>query len=602
VEADLARLDAIWQEQRPRIYGLCLSLLRNPADAEDAAQEAFARAARQLPLLTGNPGAFLTVVARNLCLDELRRRRRGDRLAERVGVGQSVDPEQTAIDRAALHQAWGELARRDRVLVSSLFTGLTYDEIASRQGWTVEAVRSALARTRRRARAAAGSVASGLLLPPLAGRLRALVERAHGVVALDPGSTTAAVAASLALAMLVPWGSSGAASARPGSPAVVAQAPPAMPAGAGDDSAARTGERVVAEATATPRPTARLPLAAPVALGTPAGDRQEQENFYSVTPSPDEQRDHTVYASGDRATCGTTCPVLWRSTSDGRTWEPLRAAGFAGGSVLAAPSGTRGIYTVGDIGAQYSALQRSDDGGLTFTTAVPGAVAAAFDPTSSGADPRIVVVALGRLLRYDTVQRTVTPFGAASLLADNITALAVAGDRLLLAATNPVGGTTVLDCDAAALTCAGALSLPANAVVRLAVSPAFAADRTVVAWTSDTVDTSSDGGASYQRTASAAAHYSIDWLSFDVTGGSARLALGEWGFDGTALPTRTLVSSSTPSRLDAVSFGLPATVPLHTIAFLPGGTMVAALAGADADGALGLRCSTDRGATWRDSC
>jgi hypothetical protein len=30
--------------------------------------------------------------------------------------------------------------------------------------------------------------------------------------------------------------------------------------------------------------------------------------------------------------------------------------------------------------------------------------------------------------------------------------------------------------------------------------------------------------------------------------------------------------------------------------------MVAALAGADADGALGLRCSTDRGATWRDSC
>jgi RNA polymerase sigma-70 factor (ECF subfamily) len=602
VNTDLARLDAIWQEQRPRIYGLCLSLLRNPADAEDAAQEAFARCARQLPMLTGNPGAFLTVVARNLCLDELRRRRRGDRLVERVGVGESVDPEQAAVDRAALRQAWGELARRDRVLVSSLFTGLSYDEIAARQGWSVEAVRSGLARARRRARTAVG-VASALLIPPVAGRLRALMERAQGVVALDPGSTTAAVAATLALAMVIPFASGGGATPGHGGGPVALAAPAATVAGATSGAQAQAGDRrVIAEATATPRPAARLPLAAPVALSGGAPDRQESDNFYSVTPSSGEAQDHTVYASGDRVGCATNCQVLWRSSNDGRTWERLPAAGFTGGTVLAAPHGTRAIYTVGDIGAQNPSLQRSDDGGATFTTAVPGGSAAAFDPTSSSADPQIVVMALGRLLRYDTAHRTVAPFGAAPLLADDITALAFAGDRLLLVDTKPTSGNTVLDCDAAALRCGTALSLPASAVVRLAISPAFAADRTVMAWTSDTVYTSTDGGASYQRTASAAAHYNIDWLSFDATGGPARLALGEWGVDGVPLPARTLVSSSTPDRLDAVSFGLPATVPLHTIAFLPGGTMVAALGAVDGDGAAGLRCSTDRGATWHHTC
>ena len=68
-------LVAFYNEHQRRLYALCLSSLGNPADAEDVVQDAFMRVAPLLPRLNGDRGTFLRVVARNLCRDELRRRR-----------------------------------------------------------------------------------------------------------------------------------------------------------------------------------------------------------------------------------------------------------------------------------------------------------------------------------------------------------------------------------------------------------------------------------------------------------------------------------------------------------------------------------------------
>jgi RNA polymerase sigma-70 factor (ECF subfamily) len=61
---------------RGRVYRLALSFVREPADAEDLAQEAFVRLWRALPLYDGRASfsTWLYVIARNACLNELRRR------------------------------------------------------------------------------------------------------------------------------------------------------------------------------------------------------------------------------------------------------------------------------------------------------------------------------------------------------------------------------------------------------------------------------------------------------------------------------------------------------------------------------------------------
>jgi RNA polymerase sigma-70 factor (ECF subfamily) len=58
------------------VFGLCVRLLRDPEDARDAAQEAFARAYGALATYdAGQPFApWLLRIARNHCLDQLRRR------------------------------------------------------------------------------------------------------------------------------------------------------------------------------------------------------------------------------------------------------------------------------------------------------------------------------------------------------------------------------------------------------------------------------------------------------------------------------------------------------------------------------------------------
>ncbi len=150
---------------RPWLVRLCTRLLGQDAHAaEDAAQESLlklhAAARREARPLRVRP--WLTVVARNTCIDEQRRRRPDlpGVLPERAAPGE--DP--FSLD-AALAEAWPRLSGRHReVLYLREVLGFSYKEIGSVMGLSLSAVETLVFRARaalRREYERAGGTAFG---------------------------------------------------------------------------------------------------------------------------------------------------------------------------------------------------------------------------------------------------------------------------------------------------------------------------------------------------------------------------------------------------------------------------------------------------------
>ena len=125
-----------------RVFGLCLRLLRSAVLAEDAAQDAFVRAYRGLDRYDSSQpfAAWVMGIARNHCIDLLRRRRHGelrlgDEAAERAaaeaesveGVDALVINERSDKVRAAL----AALPEKYRLpIVLAYYDEASYDDIA----------------------------------------------------------------------------------------------------------------------------------------------------------------------------------------------------------------------------------------------------------------------------------------------------------------------------------------------------------------------------------------------------------------------------------------------------------------------------------------
>lgn len=141
------------REHGPRIASICRTLLNSEMDAQDAAQETFARYLRVVPEITGDVAPFLNTVARNICRDELRRRR--GRQAVPVDAhdlrGAAPGPEATVLQRQTLHALWEDLTDTDRRLLSHRILGFRCAEIAHRLGVSVSTVTAGLSRAHRRA-------------------------------------------------------------------------------------------------------------------------------------------------------------------------------------------------------------------------------------------------------------------------------------------------------------------------------------------------------------------------------------------------------------------------------------------------------------------
>jgi RNA polymerase sigma-70 factor (ECF subfamily) len=151
-QSDGRGAEALLAKYQMSMYNLTLRLLGNPADAEDATQEAFLRAFTRLDQYrTGEAfGAWLHGIARNCAIDVLRRRRPE---ADLLALGSPTDVEGLALaslEQARVRAALDRMSGRDRaLLVLRYWEDQPLDAIARTLGMREGAVKVALLRARR---------------------------------------------------------------------------------------------------------------------------------------------------------------------------------------------------------------------------------------------------------------------------------------------------------------------------------------------------------------------------------------------------------------------------------------------------------------------
>jgi len=126
--------------------------------------------------------------------------------------------------------------------------------------------------------------------------------------------------------------------------------------------------------SSTPRPSASS-TAKPSASATsdPAGMATSGRRLLSAVDSQEAWR-------ASSGTCGGTDGVLQRTTDGGTTWTPVNL-GVGSGAVLALRAGTRSVSVVVGTGDDCeTAVRTSDDGGATWKSGVAGDAGAGIAP------------------------------------------------------------------------------------------------------------------------------------------------------------------------------------------------------------------------------
>ncbi|TMM07936.1 MAG: sigma-70 family RNA polymerase sigma factor [Actinobacteria bacterium] len=301
-------LAELFEAHAPLVLGICRGMLRDPDEAEDAAQQTFLSAYANL--LGGTkprePAPWLATIARNECRSRVQRRMR-EPLPEVVPEAERSDPAfraAQASDVESLRLALAGLPlQQRRAFLLREFTGLSYNELALALGVTQPAVESLLFRARRQLRGllrAAGAAA--ISLPP---NLRDLFASGS-----PEAPTTLAKLGSAPLLAKLAAGTAGAAFVTAGAVAVLPVRHPHAAAGSAPlrtPSAARShrsGSPLVAQRAARPRP-----LATAATLDSAHRDLSEQRVARGESP-PNE--------SGDRSS-GVAGPVAAEPVSDSRS-------------------------------------------------------------------------------------------------------------------------------------------------------------------------------------------------------------------------------------------------------------------------------------------
>ncbi len=131
-EGDNRAFEQLYEETRRGVYAFAYSYLGNPADAEDATEEVYFTVKRKAYLY--RPGtdarAWLFQIAKNLSLDELRRRKQRPESLEGLSSDPSAPPKLPALDlmTAALNESEKEI-----VLLHAVW-GYKHREIAKMTG------------------------------------------------------------------------------------------------------------------------------------------------------------------------------------------------------------------------------------------------------------------------------------------------------------------------------------------------------------------------------------------------------------------------------------------------------------------------------------
>lgn len=138
-----AAFEALYHGTCDRLFGICVRVLNERAEAEEALQEVFTavwRKAAQFDATKASALSWLSMVARNKAIDRLRAQpMRGvlttlETAADVADPGASPAQQAEALtDRDRLARCLDELEPRRRALIrEAFFGGLTYEELAIR--------------------------------------------------------------------------------------------------------------------------------------------------------------------------------------------------------------------------------------------------------------------------------------------------------------------------------------------------------------------------------------------------------------------------------------------------------------------------------------
>jgi RNA polymerase sigma factor (sigma-70 family) len=326
-----------------RLCRFCVRRLGDMSEAEDAAQEAFAKAWRALPRFDGERRFYpwLSVIAANVCTDVVRRRARStpvdepdlDRVTIPVdgGVEAIVDRSDTEMIGAAL----GRISPRHReVLRLRESCEWSYQRIADYQGVEVSTIETLLFRARRALRREfmALAEAQGALAAAVLVFFRRLARATRAHLPFKGGAASKAASGALGKAAAVPAVASAAGGAGAGAVAggAIAAGIVATLVGAGAFTAVavlghsgapvRTSASRPVPATSKGSPAAAPSLSAPKAAGpavnTAAGGAAHKPSHVAAASHP---------AAGG--------PGAVTSTAGGLTGNPGGAGSQVGSSV-----------------------------------------------------------------------------------------------------------------------------------------------------------------------------------------------------------------------------------------------------------------------------
>lgn len=152
---DRKAFDSLYSHTSAKLFGICLRILHDRQEAEEALQECFIkvwRKADSYSVSKASAMAWLIAIARNASIDRLRKRKEatGDGEAERYIEDERPSPEDSALmagDIGRLHECLDELdeARSD-IIRRAFLGGLKYQQLADMTARPLGTIKSMIRR------------------------------------------------------------------------------------------------------------------------------------------------------------------------------------------------------------------------------------------------------------------------------------------------------------------------------------------------------------------------------------------------------------------------------------------------------------------------
>lgn len=146
----------LYRQTSPKLFGLCLRLMKDRGEAEDALQEVYVRIWQRAPTFAGSghtAWAWISAVARYHCIDRLRQRKQAaTELDEAEALADpAADPETAAhwsSEGKRIDSCMEALEAQHAAAVKQAYVeGLSYQELAVRYGVPLNTMRTWLRRS-----------------------------------------------------------------------------------------------------------------------------------------------------------------------------------------------------------------------------------------------------------------------------------------------------------------------------------------------------------------------------------------------------------------------------------------------------------------------